>query len=370
MPRFNLPEIEFVSKSVEETELSLVNRTEELMGATLSNADPRRKFIQVISYALTIVRNSIDYSAKQRLLGYAEDDFLEHLGIETPRLEPKKAISTERFELSMAAGEVGVIPAGTRVTGNNEVYFATIENVAIKSDLTFVDIAVECTEAGTIGNEYLPNQINQLVDPLPWVSKVYNITKSEGGADREEDDPYAERIRLSKEAYSTAGPEDAFKYHAKRASQLISDVAVRLTEDSTVEITPLLIDGELPTTEILDLVAEACNDRKVRPLTDKLIVTQPVVVNYEINVTYYIPSEKENLKGTIQKNVSFAIEQYTKWQESKLGRSIDPSELNFLLRQAGAKPVEIHSPVLTTIDKNHVAKVNLINVVYGGISND
>lgn len=372
-PRFNLPNIEFVTKDVEDIEMSIINRVEELMNTTLTNADPRRKFIQAIAYGLFLTRNSMDYAAKQLLLSYAEDDFLDHKGEDekTPRLEPKKAQTTLRFELTMAAGETGVIPKGTRVTGNNEVFFETMIAVPISSELTHIDIQCECLEEGINGNNFLPNQLNQLVDPLPWISRVYNLTKSQGGVDWEENDPYAERIRLSKEAYSTAGPEDAYIYHAKRASQLIGDVSVRFIEtEETVEIAPLLLNGDLPTADILNAVLETCNERKVRPLTDKVIVTAPEVLSYDVDVTYYIPVERESVSASIQQEVQKAIDDYNKWQKSKLGRGIDPSELNFKMRQAGAKRIEIRSPYFVDLDKHQVARVNNINIVFGGVTND
>ncbi|MFD2089923.1 baseplate J/gp47 family protein [Brevibacillus brevis] len=49
-------------------------------------------------------------------------------------------------------------------------------------------------------------KLNQLVDPLPFVQSVSNVTESGGGADEEDDDSYAERIRQAPESFSVAGP--------------------------------------------------------------------------------------------------------------------------------------------------------------------
>jgi phage-related baseplate assembly protein len=375
MPRFNLPDIQFINVDAEESETNIVTRYEELTGNTLAEADPRRQLIKAVVYGLVLHANAVDYSLKQRLLSYAEDDFLDHLGENelTPRLEPKAATTTVRFELNIPFGETPVIPAGIRVTGNGiSVMFETTEDVNVTYDMSYVDIKTVCTEKGTIGNGFLPNQINQLVDrdPVPFVTKVYNIDKSEGGADWEEDDPYAERIRLSPERYSTAGSEEAYIYHAKSANQLIVDVAVREAGSGTVEIYPLLQNGEIPDETVLSQVLEACNDRKVRPLTDQVVVLAPQPVEYDINVTYYIPSEKASMATTLQADIEQAVQDYILWQKQKLGRGIDPSELITRMKQAGAARVDVVSPVsYQSIEKNQVAKERNVSIVYGGVTN-
>lgn len=372
--RFNLPDIEFVNKDVDEVEETIVNKIYEYSGITLSDADPRRAVVKAISFICSLLNNNIDYSAKQRLLSYAEDDFLDHLGSsenDTRRLGPTPAKATVRFEISLPPGVTSAIKNGIRVTPGNEVFYQVKVPVSVSSDMSYVDIEVECTEVGEIGNGYLPNQINKLVDPIPWVVKVYNTTKSEGGAEWENDDQYAERIRLANEAYSTAGPEGAYIFYAKSASQLISDVSVRTTTDGTVEIAPLLINGELPTEEILNLVAEKCNDRSVRPLTDKLVITLPDVINYDINVTYFLSREVESISSTIQESVKNSVQEYIQWQQQKLGRGIDPTELNFRMRQVGAKRITITSPGnFISLERHQIAKVNTVDVVFGGFINE
>ncbi|QPA33371.1 baseplate assembly protein [Thermaerobacillus caldiproteolyticus] len=374
MPRFNLPDIQFISVDAEESETNIVTRFEELRGVTLTDADPRRQLIKSFVYGLVLHANAVDYSLKQKLLSYATDDFLDHLGENelTPRLGPKAATTTVRFELSIPFGETPVIPAGIRVTGNGSVMFATPEDINVTYDMSYVDIKTVCTETGTIGNGFLPNQINQLVDrdPIPFVTKVYNIDKSDGGADWEEDDPYAERIRLSPERYSTAGPEEAYIYHAKSANQLIVDVSVREAGEGTVEIVPLLQNGELPDEAILSQVLEACSDRKVRPLTDHVVVSAPQQVEYDIDVTYYISSEKASMATTLQANIDQAVQDYIIWQKQKLGRGIDPSELILRMKQAGAARIDLVSPVsYQSIEKNQVAKERNVSIVYGGVTN-
>jgi phage-related baseplate assembly protein len=373
MARFNLPDVEFVELDLEQIETEMVERFFELSGIKLAYADPRRKMFQTFVYGLVLFLNNVEYAVKQRLLSYAEDDFLDHIGAEenVPRLEPTPAKTIERFELNIPEGENVVLPAGTRVAATNEISFSVQEDIPIASGTSFIDVEVVCTEPGTIGNGFLPGQINQLVDNnIPWISKVYNITTSEGGTDWEDNDAYAERIRLSKEGYSTAGPEQAYIFHAKSANKLVSDVSVQSPSDGVVEITVLLENGEIPDETILTEVENYLSDKNRRPLTDRVVVVAPEAVEYDINATYYISADKESVLADIQASIEAAKEEYIAWQKQKLGRGIDPGELIALLKKAGAARVEVQSPAgYQAIAANQVAKERNVILTYGGIIN-
>lgn len=370
MARFNLPDITFAEKSPQQIEAEILNRYEQLTGQRLSLADPRRKFIQVFVYLATLQRSVIDYSAKQNLLAYAENEFLDHKGEEmnTPRLEPRPSRTIIRFYVSTP--ELQTIPAGTRVTAGDGVFFETTTNVNVQGGISYIDASAQCTEPGTIGNGYLPGEINQLVDPIPWVQSVENLTESNGGADVEDDESYAERIRQAPESFSVAGPFGAYEYWAKSANQLIVDVSVRSPSPCVIEIRPLLEGGILPGQEILDAVNEICNDRYIRPLTDMVQVLAPETVNYDISLTYWISMSDASIALEIQERVNKAIEDYKLWQKSKLGRDVDPSELITRVKNAGAKRVAVTSPVYQPIERYQVAIEQNVNVTYGGLEDD
>ena len=370
MTRFNLPDITFAEKSAQQIEADIVNRYAQITGQTLAPADPRRKFIQAIVPILAQQRALIDFSAKQNLLGYSTGNYLDHIGVlsETERLQPSPAKTTVRFNLSTAFQQT--IPAGTRVTAGDGVFFATTQAVTVQGGQTSADVEAQCTQAGTIGNGYLPGEINQLVDPIQWVQSVENITESQGGADLEEDDLYAERIHQAPEGFSVAGPSGAYIYWARTANQSIIDVSVRSPAPGVVEIRPLLTGGEIPGQEILDAVLAVCSSKTIRPLTDNVQVLAPEQVNYDIALTYYINTADSSIATAIQDKVNQAVEDYKLWQKSKLGRDIDPSELIARVKNAGAKRVVVTLPAYQLIEPYQVAKDNLVTVIYGGPEDD
>lgn len=364
----NLPNIEFASKDVSQIETDVITTYEAISGRKLAPGDPVRLFLQAIASIIAQQRVLIDYSAKQNLLAFAEGDFLDHIGarFNTDRLPAQPANTTIRFTINSQPQTV-TIPEGTRVTPDGKIFFSTVEAKDIPSGTTEVDVAAECTTPGTAGNDWEPGQINRLVDPLPWVVKVENTTTSSGGTDPEDDDSYRERIRKAPESFSVAGPYGAYEYWARTAHQSIIDVAVSSPSAGQVEIRPLLEGGEIPTQEILDAVDAVCNDKSIRPLTDQVTVLAPTVVNYDITLTYWIDQSNSSIAASIQEKVNEAVNDYITWQKSKLGRDINPSELIARIMAAGAKRVDITSPVFTAITKEQVAVANNVTVTYGGL---
>lgn len=365
----NLPSISFVDTDAANIEASVITMYEAIAGRTLAQGDPIRLFLQSVAAIIIQQRVLIDYSAKQNLLAYAVGDKLDHLGVlvGVPRLEAAEATTTIRFNLSAIQAQAVTIPAGIRGTTANGVVFEVTNPTTIPSGALYGDAPASCLTTGEVGNGYVPGQVNQLVDPLPWVQSITNITESEGGAEEEDDEAYRDRIRLAPESYSVAGPEGAYLFWAKSASQTIVDVSVRSPNPAEVELRPLLINGEIPGTEILDAVYNVANDKTIRPLTDKVSVQPPEQVAFNVSLTYWVNKENETVAANIQTAVTKAVTEYSLWQKSKMGRDINPSELIWRVRAAGAGRVEVTGPVYTKLEKYQVAIAGAIIVNYGGL---
>ena len=368
--RFDLPDISFVDVDPEGLENLAVKKFEALQGVSLDEADPRRKFIQSNIFVATLLANGIDYTGKQNLLAYALDNNLDHLGVKrnVPRLKPMAAETVIRFEVN---NPVPFTISKETYLSINGINFYLKEDTPVEVGTTFVDIEAICEIAGTAGNGFLPEQIVNIVNAPPWVSAAYNITKSEGGSDWEEDDPYAERIRQSNAQYSTAGPDDAYKYHAKSANARIVDVSVSSPSPGKVLIIPLLKDGETPDDTILEQIYDKVRAKTVRPITDHVTVSRATEIPYEIDVTYSISSEKAKFLSTIQGSINDAINQYQKAQKSKLGKDIDPSELNSLIKEAGGVRITVNKPAAyVVLDRTQIGNAVSVTSTYGGVIDD
>ena len=341
------PDISYVETDTETIVNTLIQGYEKIAGRTLYPADPARLFILWVADIIVQERVNIDFSAKQNIPRYAEGEYLDSLaelfkGAE--RLEPEKARTTLQYTLSIPLEVATTIPAGQR-TGNVEA---------------------ECQTEGESGNGFVPGQINQPIDVFPYYESVENITESAGGADRESDAAFYERMRESVETYSTAGPLGGYEYFAKSASALISDVKATSPKPGEVDVRVLLTGGELPGEEILKEVLDILNADTVRPLTDHVTVAAPQAVPYNIDVTYYTQEGGALSADTIAADVAAAVKSFQKWQAEKMGRDVNPSRLIALLMQTGVKRVEVRSPVFATVADNAVAQVGTVSVVNGG----
>ncbi|WP_196590604.1 baseplate J/gp47 family protein [Pectinatus frisingensis] len=364
-----LPDITFAQSDPDVIETSVIEIYESLTGRTLAKADPVRLFLLSLAALIVQQRVIIDTAAKQNLLAYAKDEYLDHIGIlvGTDRLQSAAATTTLQYTLSAKREQVTIIPAGKRSTPGNDVYFATNADLAIQAGELTGAISATCTQKGIVGNDFAIGEINKIVDNIPFVETVVNTTKSEGGSDTEINDAYRARIHEAPEKFSTAGPDGAYEYHTKEVSTLISDVSVDSPAPGEVVVTALLSDGKSPGQELLDAITTALNDRRVRPLTDKVTVSPPEEVKYNITVKYWIDRDDSTNAVAIQAAVNAAVAEYAAWQKTKLGRDINPTELAYRIRAAGAKRAEITEPIYTAIKKAQVAISDSVAVSFGGL---
>lgn len=339
---------------------------------TLGLADPNKLVLYAAALQIYQGMQYIDNAGKQSFLKYSYSGFLENLGAlkGIQRNPGNPATAIERFTVSAVQNNAISIPMGTRVTAGDNVYFYTVEDAEIPAGAEYIDIQVECTEAGTGANGYEAGKINILVDSINYIGSVANTTKSEGGAEEESDEQLADRIYLAPSSYSTAGPDDAYEYWVKTCNSGITDAKVQSPSDGVVEIRFIMQDGTIPGEATLQEVATFLQNEKIRPLTDKVEVKAPVAQNYAINLTYYIAESDKNQASAIQQNVNSAVDAYKMWQCEKIGRDINPSYLMRLIMNAGAKRAVIASPEFAVVSAENIALCTTVTVTYGGVESD
>lgn len=367
------PEISFVNTDTDTLVNALVKSYEKFTGRTLYPADPVQKFILWIADIIIQERILIDESAKQNVPRYAQGVYLDSLAEifkDAYRLQPQAAATTFRFYLSTALPYQHLIPIGTRIAVDGNIVFETTETLYIDAGKQSGDVPAICQQVGEIGNGFVPGQITQLVDVFPYYDRVENITVSAGGAERETDSAFYERMRESMESFSTAGPSGAYIYHAKTASPLVADVAALSPTPGVADIRVLLRDGELPTEEVLQEVQAQLSADKVRPLCDFVQVSAPDTVPLNIDATYYIPKPSQNSAAVITADVEKAVQDYIRWQTEKMGRDINPSVLVSYMMKTGIKRVEVRQPAYTVVPESEVAALNQCNVSSGGIEDE
>lgn len=374
----SLPEIDVLQEEgitlegiMEEMREDFEEAYEEAVGEEriLYPADPYRLLMNVVAGQLYQAYQFAQERFKQNFIRYMDDDLLLHwganLGYQIP--EAKPAMTELEFGLNEALAFDVTIPAGTRATAGDDVYFSSDGEVVIPAGALSVTVAAICADAGTVGNDYAAGQLSTMVDSVPYVSWVTNSKASSGGTDAPSGDDLREAVYLFPSTYSAAGPEDAYIALVKEYSSEIADVSVVADGDANVNIYVLLQDGELPGQNYLARVEEYLRDTKRIPDTDHVILKAPDAVPYEIEVTYYIHSENKDMEGTIKENVKEAVDYYAECQCGEIGMDIDSGALVELARVAGAKRVFVSSPGYAKLSKSQIAVCTEVKLAYGGL---
>lgn len=380
----NLPDISFIDNmTIEDVQSFFISEYEkkyaELSGKdnySLSKASVYRIILNANAELMYQALQYIDRAGKQNMLKDTYGEYLDNLAAlkGVKRNPAQSATVTMRFSLESARGSATGIPAGTRVSDGGDVYFSIPEYIEIPPGDLFVECKAKCLTAGKSGNGFAVGEINVLVDPIVYIDSVINIDESANGADIESDDDLRKRVFYAPSAYSCAGPVDAYIYWVKSFSNNIADISVTTEESTaTVEIRVLLEDGKLPDDNFLESLLEYISADDKKPLTDYIRVSAPTPVNYSIDFKYFINQSDRIQAAMIQSAVIQAVEKYKQWQNGKIGRDINPDKLKELIMAAGAKRVEIISPVYSEISEDKVASLsseNAIKIEYGGLEND
>lgn len=334
---------------------------------TLYPADSRRILLNVTAGKLFQLASIINERHKLNFLQYMHGDFLKNwascFGFKEDGTESAKV--TLRFHLQDEQLTDVTIPAGTRVTSGDKVFFQTDEETSIVAGELYVDTSATCMSVGTQGNGYLPGQLNLIVDPINLVDSVENTTTSAGGHDEYTNEELRELIYNFPDVYSVAGPENAYIELVKMYSSNIVDVKVTTTKEALVKIYVLLQNGSIPPEDYCNKIYEFIKSLKQTPDTDKVEVIPPTVKKYSIKATYYIPIDKKEIADGIKEAIEDAGKEFAEYTKSKIGRAINPGILTAYVNAAGGSRIEIEEPVYQTIAENEVAICENLEITFG-----
>lgn len=216
----------------------------------------------------------------------------------------------------------------------------------------------------------------------------------------ESDEAFRQRILLSLDGLSVAGPARAYIYHALSVDGRVLDASVEsptfatyaLTEElaaqlpdnvmvlqctynaglssprpGDVAVTVLARDGTgAPSQELVDTVNTRLSGEDLRPLTDNVHTRGASIVNYQIDALLYTFAGPD--PTVVVASAIAAVNVYID-DNRRLGRSITLSGLYAALHVGGVQRVELLSPTEDVhCNVNQAAYCDNINVTYGGIA--
>lgn len=346
--------IDFITIDPDADISALVTKYESLTGRILQPAQAERIIFNAIGYRFSLLKEQINETANQLLLAFASGNALDKLGelLGVVRLPSAPATCIIRFQLVAGHADLN-IPSGIRVqTTDGQAVFATIESKSVLAAATYIDIKAECILDGIVGNGYAINSVNVILDPQPYISSAANLDITANGSNEETDEELRDRIKLAPSAFSVAGPKGAYKYFAKSAHPNIIDVAVTTGHDTVtpfaiipgqVDIFPLMADGNPPDTEIIDAINAICNDDKVRPLTDTVVVKSPTKIDYSISVQLTILPDA--VQADVEALVLANLTAYADERKKKLGIDVVIAQIVGLCMVDKVYKVNVVTPV-------------------------
>jgi phage-related baseplate assembly protein len=181
----------------------------------------------------------------------------------------------------------------------------------------------------------------------------------------EADDDFRARIQLSPEAYTTAGSEGSYIFHALGADADVKDVQAVSPTPGVVTVYVLSRSGDGTAAQsLLDKVDATLNAETVRPMTDQVNVSTANIVTYVINAELVMfPGPDSNVVRQA------AITAVTEYAESvrRIGYDVTLSGIYAALHQPGVQSVNLISPAASlVIGDGEASRVLSISVTVAG----
>ena len=185
----------------------------------------------------------------------------------------------------------------------------------------------------------------------------------------ETDDRFRRRIQLAPEAFSVAGPEGAYQYHALTVAPWARDVSAISRRPGVVRVT-VLKEGTDPTPTLAEreVVRLHLRNEAIRPLTDVVEVMAPAIRRTRIVAKLTLCPGPD---GQLVRQRAFAA--VTTWVEKNrmLGMNLRRSALYAALHQEGVHSVDLMSPAEDLVlDVTEVYAVDAIEVSVGAVRDE
>ncbi len=180
----------------------------------------------------------------------------------------------------------------------------------------------------------------------------------------ETDERLRQRVQLSLEGHSTAGPVGSYVFWGLSADPKVKDIDVQSPAPGRVQVTVLsqAADGT-PARALLDRVTLALNHEEVRPLTDRVSVQGAEIIHYEIVATLTLATGPD--AEVVRTAASQAVTAYVA-EHHALGQAITLSGLYAALHQPGVQNVMLESPAADiAVQSQQAAWCTAISITVG-----
>lgn len=307
-------------------------------GDALYPGDEKEMLLRAVLAIGTAIMAKVDNALKMDTLEYAQGQYLDLYGGKRncPRIAAVEATATVQI-VFQATGRARTMAAGTEMTADGTLIYATTEAITRTGAAQTVEVGVVCRTAGTAGNALPQGTQMQLIQSDPAVTGITVTAGATGGIDEETDEAYRARIRRTSLASVTTGPAQQYESAAMAASAQVLDAKAFNGGAGVVEVL-LIVDDDADAEDVIAEVETALSAKNVRPLGDQVTVEEAEAVEYTVNLTVTV-SPDTPLTGDIQETV----DAWQDWQDNTIGRAQNLDRLLGMLYMIGCAQVSIQN---------------------------
>lgn len=185
---------------------------------------------------------------------------------------------------------------------------------------------------------------------LEHLAAYYGVTRAvvtpatnTAAAVMESDERLRRRVQLAPEAFTTAGSEGAYMFHALTLIPSMRDVAVMSPEPGHVHVLPLMQSAPgSPTTSDIERVRDRLSQKEIKPLTDILRVRAPVPNPYTVSAQLKVASGPD--PAVVKAKALAAVQAYCE-SRRMIGLLVSEAGIKAALMVAGVESVLLNSPL-------------------------
>lgn len=149
-----------------------------------------------------------------------------------------------------------------------------------------------------------------------------------------------ERTQMALEGLSTAGPRNAYIFHARSADGRVADASCDSPAPAEVVVTvQSALDDGTADAELLNVVDAYLSDDDRRPVADRLTVQSATVIPYTVTAVLYLETtgpEAEPIRAAAEQRLDALVN-----RRRRLGQEVNRSALDAALHIEGVRRVEL-----------------------------
>lgn len=158
----------------------------------------------------------------------------------------------------------------------------------------------------------------------------------------ESDEALRERAQMAFEGLSTAGPRNAYIFHARAADGRVADATADSPSPAVAVVTVQAAQGDGTASEaLLATVRSYLNDEDRRPVADRLTVQGAQVIPYQVKAKLFLKTlgpEAEPIMDAAEQQLEAFVH-----QRRRLGMQVSESAIHAALHVEGVRKVELEA---------------------------